>query len=234
MFKFTPRFLLLLSFLFGIISANAQEGAVVSSGDKELDRIRLEVAKQPTNRENFELRALKMKLWVVTLQQQGARLEAYLPIDKALKKDVWWNTIDRNQGKPQPFTDVQMKRLTKVVDLGFAILDSIQNNFEVQQKPLIKSVAKAEVDASTQNEIPWTHYKGNEGLSGYTGAVGPTKGEMAWKFPVGLAWESQAKIEDGKVYVSSPGMRTIMYCLDLKTGKEIWHTNQVVEIMGDQ
>jgi outer membrane protein assembly factor BamB len=29
-------------------------------------------------------------------------------------------------------------------------------------------------------------------------------------------------------------MRTLMWCLDLNTGKEIWHSNQVVEIMGDQ
>jgi outer membrane protein assembly factor BamB len=214
--------------------ANAQERVSVSSGDEELDRIRLEVANQPTNRDNFELRALKMKLWVVTLQQQGARLEAYLPIDAAFRKDIWWNTIDRNQGKPQQFTDEQMMRLTKAVDQGFAILDSVQNAFEVKSEPLIKSAAKTEIDASSQPEIPWTHYKGNEGLNGYTGAVGPTKGEMAWKFPVGLAWESQPKIEDGKVYLSSPGMRTIMYCLDLKTGKEIWNATQTVEIMGDQ
>ena len=110
---FFSRLFLLLSFLLLLGLAQAQESLFVSSGDEELDQIRLELAKQPTNRDNFKLRALKMKLWVVTLQQQGARLEAYLPIDEAFRKDIWWNTIDRNNGQPQPFTDEQMARLSK-------------------------------------------------------------------------------------------------------------------------
>lgn len=229
---FFSRLCLLLSFVLLLGLAQAQESSFVSSGDEELDQIRLELAKEPTNRENFELRALKMKLWVVTLQQQGARLEAYLPIDAAFRKDIWWNTIDSNNGQPQPFTDEQMARLSKAVDRGYEILDSIQNEFENNPTPLMKSNSKVAVNG--QPEIPWTHYKGNMGLSGYTGAKGPTLGEKAWKFPVGLSWESQPVIEGNRVYLSSPGMRTLMWCLDLETGEEIWHTNQVVEIMGDQ
>lgn len=234
MTAFSPRFFLLIGFLSVILFLNAQEVAFVSSGDEELDRIRVEVAKASTNRENFELRALKMKLWVVTLQQQGARLEDYLPIDEALRKDVWWNTIDRNDGLPQQFNDEQMARLSLAVDQGYAILDSIQNAFEINPTAIIKSKAQTEVNISDQPEIPWTHYKGNPGLSGYTGAQGPALGEEAWTFPVGLSWESRAVIEGDRVYLSSPGMRTLMWCLDLETGEEIWQTNQVVEIMGDQ
>ncbi len=77
MIKIVPRFLSLYSLLFVLVLVFAQEPVFVSSGDDELDRIRLEVAKQPTNRGNFELKALKMKLWVVTLQQQGAEEEFY-------------------------------------------------------------------------------------------------------------------------------------------------------------
>ena len=229
---FFSRLFLLLSFVLLLELAQAQESSFVSSGDEELDQIRLELAKEPTNRKNFEIRALKMKLWVVTLQQQGARLEAYLPIDEAFRKDIWWNTIDRSNGQPQPFTEEQMARLTKAVDRGYNIIDSIQNTFDSNPTPIIKSKAKVAVNGQT--EIPWTHYKGNMGLSGYTGAKGPTLGEKAWKFPVGLSWESQPVIEGNRVYLSSPGMRTLMWCLDLETGEEIWHTNQVVEIMGDQ
>ncbi len=109
MIRFLSRFFFLIFFLNVILLIQAQDADFVSSGDEELDRIRLEVAKEATNRENFELRALKMKLWVVTLQQQGARLEAYLPVDEALRKDVWWNTIDRNKGLPQQFSDEQME-----------------------------------------------------------------------------------------------------------------------------
>jgi hypothetical protein len=163
------RFLFLFSFLFIVIVVNAQEQAFVSSGDEELDRIRLEVTNEPTSRDNFELRALKIKLWVVTLQQQGARLEAYLPIDEAFRKDIWWNTIGRNNGLPQPFSDEQMARLTKAVDRGYAILDSIQNTFGITPTSIIKSSAQSEVDFSEQPEIPWSHYKGNKGLSALLG-----------------------------------------------------------------
>ena len=233
-FVLSYRFLVIYSFLLLVIFANAQQQAFISSGDKELDSIRLSVAKHPTTKEDFKLRALKMKLWVVTLQQQGARLHAYLPIDEAFRKDIWWNTIDRNDGKPQQFTDDQMLRLTKAVDRGYAILDSVQNNFEEQSTGLIKSKAKAEVNSTIQPEIPWSHYKGNRGITGYTGAPGPSLGQEAWKFPVGLSWESQPVIEGDRVYLASPGMRTVMWCLDLKTGNEIWHTDQNAEIMGDQ
>jgi len=210
----------------------AQDQPWVSSGDEELDRIRQEVSQIPTSRENVELRALKMKLWVVTLQQQGARMGAYLPVDEALRKDVWWNTIDRNQGRPQVFSEEQMARLTRAVDRGFAILDSIQNSFESDPYEIIQSEATwAAVDPGM---TPWTHYKGNQGLTGYTGAPGPALGQQAWTFPVGLSWESRPVVDGDRVYVSSPGMRTLMWCLDLESGDEIWHCKQVVEIMGDQ
>ncbi len=230
----SKRILVINIILFLVTFVHSQELSFVSSGDAELDQIRLNVQQNPTTRETFKLRALKMKLWVVTLQQQGARLDAYLPVDSALRKDTWWNTIDRNEGKPQIFTDEQMNRLCNAVDRGYAILDSIQNELALHPTPVIKSSARRPNDSSVQPEIPWTHYKGNEGLTGYTGATGPALGEKAWKFPVGLSWESRPIIENGRVYFSSPGMRTLMWCLDLETGEEIWHTNQLVEIMGDQ
>lgn len=104
------RLFLICSLLFFATQVRSQELPGVSSGDAELDRIRVDVQQQQTTRENFKLRALKMKLWMVTLQQQGARLDAYLPVDAALRKDIWWNTIDRNEGNPQPYSDEQMFR----------------------------------------------------------------------------------------------------------------------------
>src|SRR6056297_3337834 len=128
MYRYTRSLTLLITFLTVWVAGYSQGDQFVTSGDEELDRIRREVEEHPTSRENFELRALKMKLWVVTLQQQGARLEAYLPVDSALNRDTWWNTIDRNNGNPQQFTPQQMARLTRAVDRGYRILDSIQNN----------------------------------------------------------------------------------------------------------
>ena len=101
-------------------------------------------------------------------------------------------------------------------------------------KSLAFSANKVPLNPAKEPEIPWTAYKGNEQLSGFTGAHGPVKGEKAFTFPVGLAWESKPAIEGNRVYLSSPGVRTIMYCLDLETGNEIWNTQQIIEIMGDQ
>lgn len=228
------RLLVFSCLLIGTAVLQAQLKEFVSSGDDELDHIRREVAEQSTGRENFKIRALKMKLWVVTLQQQGASLEAYLPVDEALRNDIWWNTIDRNEGKPQQFSEEQMTRLTRAVDTGYAILELIQNDLDKNSIPVVSAKNQTKFDRNRQPDIPWTHYKGNTGLTGYTGAKGPVSGIKAWTFPVGLSWESQAIIEGDRVYISSPGMRTVMWCLDLQTGEEIWHTNQVAEIMGDQ
>ncbi len=207
-----------------------------SSGDLELDSIRQAVREKPTERDNFKLRALKMKLWVATLQQQGARLHAYVPIDDEMRTRIWWNNTEGPgmDGSPQTFSDQEIEELGRLVDMAYTILDSVQLAV-AQGLELPECHTRQKVPPITDHpEIPWTHYKGNEELNGYSGAYGPRLGEKAWTFPVGLAWESKPAIEGDRVYLSSPGMRTIMYCLDLKSGEVIWKTRQVVEIMGDQ
>jgi len=211
----------------------AQMTAEYPSGDAELDRIRQEVKNCPTTRETFKVRAIKMKLWAVTLQQLGVRLDDYVEIDERLSKLVRWNNL-WNGGIPQKFTDKQMQNVCKVVDDGYAVLEKYQKTASSENASLAFTSDEEPIDPATQPEIPWTAYKGNENLSGYTGANGPTKGEKAWTFPVGLAWESKPAIEGNRVYLSSPGVRTIMYCVDLNTGEKIWDTKQIIEIMGDQ
>jgi outer membrane protein assembly factor BamB len=224
---------LILATLLMVLSAlslRAQGVGTSLSGDVELDSIREVVKRIPTNRSNFQLRAFKMKLWVVTLQQQGARLETYLPIDEGLRKVVFWNTLHQD-GKPQQFSDADIAHLSEVVDKGYAILEKIQNT--IPEKISAKA-AKTPSVFSPKNATNWTHYKGNAGLTGYSGASGPTAGVKDWKFPIGLAWEVAPVVEGNQVLLTAPGMRTILYSVDLETGKENWRTNQVAEIMGDQ
>lgn len=78
----------------------AQMTPEYSSGDAELDRIRQEVKNCPTTRETFKVRAIKMKLWAVTLQQLGVRLDDYVEIDERLSKLVRWNNL-WNYNTPQ-------------------------------------------------------------------------------------------------------------------------------------
>lgn len=226
--------LLLLGILGLLIQfgAHAQE-VQYPSGDPELDSFRIAVKQVPTTRETYQLRAFKMKLWMVILQQQGADLWPYVAIDKEMAKIVWWNTTFWNGGKPQIFTDEQMTKLCDIIDRGYIALEGVQEQLAENPRVVIQA-PEGTPEAKDPDLINWTHYKGNNGLSGYTGAPGPTQGKTAWKFPVGIPWESEPVVEGDKVYVSSPGMRTSMRCLDINTGEVIWETKQAAEIMGDQ
>ncbi|MBM4152884.1 MAG: hypothetical protein FJ220_05105, partial [Kiritimatiellaceae bacterium] len=219
---------IMIPFLLGAQMTNG-----ISSGDMELDQIRMEVKQVPTTRDTFTLRAIKMKLWSVALQQQGVPLADYVEVDNRLNQIVRWNN-EQHQGVAQTFTDDEMSRACRVVDDGYAVLETYQNVASSETASRAFSSGLNPIDPATQPEIPWTAYKGNENLSGFTGANGPAKGERAWTFPVGLAWESKPAIEGDRVYLSSPGVRTILYCVDLHTGQKIWDTKQVIDIMGDQ
>lgn len=206
----------------------------IKSGDPELDSIRIAVTEYPSDSSNFELRALKMKLWAASLQQQGISLKEYVPIDDRMASVVWWNTIDHNNGKKQEYSVGQIEFLCHTIDEGYKILERKQaeihnshtdRSFTSQIEPLA---------FKKQKDIPWTHYKGNENISGYSDSKGAQKGELAWKFAVGLASEASPVISGNHIYVSSPGMRNTMFCLDLETGHEIWRSVQKAEIMGDQ
>ncbi len=202
------------------------------SGDQELDLMRQQVSEQPTEWEDFRLRCFKMKLWMVLLQQQGADLTSYLDIDKRLRKIVWWNTIFWNEGKPQQFTEEQKVKLCKIVDDGFMALEQSQKKL-AEHPPLVKKSDRPAY-ASNEKSPNWTHYKGDNGLSGFTGAMGPQQGEMAFKFPVGLPWESAPVVDGNVVYLSSPGMRETLYAVDIHTGEKLWTNRQTAEIMMDQ
>jgi hypothetical protein len=155
----------------------ANAGIEYASGDAELDAIRQDVRVQATARETFKLRAIKMKLWAVTLQQQGVRIDDYVEVDQRLSKVVRWNNLWTG-GAPQVFTDEQMATVCKVVDDGYAVLEKYQKAAS-ENVSLAFTSHSDPIDPATQPEIPWTAYKGNENLSGYTGANGPAKGEMA-------------------------------------------------------
>ena len=91
--------IILIPFLFDV--GFTAEDWHYSSGDEEIDLIRLELANKPTGPDNFPVRALLMKLWAVSLQQQGAILiDRYLHIDDAIRKIEAWNPVFSG-GEPQ-------------------------------------------------------------------------------------------------------------------------------------
>lgn len=207
-----------------------------SSGDPEIDAIRAKVRQTDTDADNFRRRGFMMKQWLVALQQQGANVEEYLPVDSAMRRIVPWNMLDRQGYKPQ-YSEKQMKRLCDLIDRGYRVLEQAQRRVaagQLDRRAIKASDSDHAILSAAEPLVPWPHYKGNPRRTGYTSAVGAQRGEQMWTFPAGLGWRARPVIEDGRVYVTSPGMRTILKCIDLETGDVIWRAQQPVRLLMDQ
>ena len=77
------------------------------------------------------------------------------------------------------------------------------------------------VKPPVKTETPWSQYQGTLTHVGNNGTDGPVYGRIAWEFPVGLAWESRPVVEGDKVYLTSPGVRNMLFTLDINTGKVV-------------
>jgi outer membrane protein assembly factor BamB len=180
-----------------------------------------------------------MKLWVVALQEQGADVSSFLPVDDGLCERVFWNNLHRD-GMPQEYTAAQLTEVCALIDRGYTILEVVQAELGSRSTASSTESSRTATPSCPDTEHtalavqPWPNYKGNVGRTGYTGSPGPRVGECAWTFPVGLAWEAAPVVEGDRVYTASPGMRTNLHCLDLTTGEPLWSTRQVVDLMGDQ
>lgn len=233
--RLAPNLKMMAFFGALFMSWQATATAFPTSGDPDIDRVRREARTSPTDQSNFKLRGFLMKQWLMALQQQGASAADYLPIDEGMRRIVHWNTLFQD-GRPQQFSAEQLAQLCRLIDDGYRILEQKQQAVSAGQIAAMPGMAPRDVTPAEplSSAQPWPHYKGNPQRSGYTGAPGPQRGEGAWKFPVGLAWESRPVIEDGRVYVATPGMRSVLQCLDLDSGEPIWIARQEVELVGDQ
>ena len=190
----------------------------VSSGDEEIDRVRKESSQTPTDESNCEERLFILYTWRRLLQRQGANTISYIPIH-----DKCWSAM--RSEKPQ--------ELCSAIDGGFQVLEQIQTSILENPPASMPSKARKPEVSKRPRFIDWSVYGGNPQHTGYTEDLGPVKGKLSWRFPVGLAWYSRPAVENGRVYVVSPGMRTILYCLDVKTGKLIWKTRRAPIKLGD-
>ncbi len=224
--KISLNFLLLiLIFLSGIRNnINGQECPAwkYSSGDDEIDQIRKEIKIHPTDESNYEYRGLMLRFWENSLQQQGAIMAGrFTPVNVNISKI---RSI-KNKKKQKE----EIARYSNIIDKGYLILDSMQNEIiEDPSKGLTPlSPDPKNVKAPVITEKPWPQYQGALTNIGFNGTDGPVYGRIAWKFPVGLAWESRPVVEGDKVYLVSPGIRNILFTLDIKTGEVINSAKQV-------
>lgn len=86
--------------------------------------------------------------------------------------------------------------------------------------------------ALQQQGAEWTGFQGDIHNTGYTEAPGSKYGRQAWKFPFGLGGYRRPFVEDGRVYVASPGMYATSFCQDIETGEEIWKSTREHPIYG--
>lgn len=187
------------------------------SGDKDIDRVRKEASETPTNERNYEERLVVFYTWQNLLQRQGADTISYIPV---YNKYV------------AAYRSGKQKDLFSLVNEGFQVLDRIQAS--LSKNPPTSMPSKGGIPKVSKETPPtdWPVYGGNPHQTSYTEDSGPVEGKLAWRRPIGLAWYSRPAVENRRVYAVSPGMRTILYCLDTETGKVIWKTRREPSVQG--
>ena len=95
-----------------------------------------------------------------------------------------------SKNKNKKAKEKKIAKYSKIIDRGYLILDSIQNEIiEDPQKGLTPLVPNPNsVVPPVKSEKAWPQYKGTPTNIGFNGSDGPVYGRIAWKFPVGLAW----------------------------------------------
>ncbi|MFY0654965.1 MAG: PQQ-binding-like beta-propeller repeat protein [Cyclobacteriaceae bacterium] len=182
-----------------------EKPTAISSGLSDIDQIRTELSTNRTNVENIDSRRAALFRWFRLLWRQGLDLDSF---DETA--DILVNSV---RNKDQNFA---------AIDSGFLILERILLN--PKKIPEIKSKRTGQQSTTKTN---WPFFFGTqESQRGYSPDAGPSKGEIAWKYPKGYYWNAAPKIENGKIYASSPGIDVVGLCLDEKTGKTIWRGRQ--------
>ena len=145
----------------------------------------------------------------------------------------WWRLMWRRGQDMRPFDEVANQLLNtpieseanwKAVDEGYKVLE------EMLDHPAFISEKQGEKRDYTGQPTDWPYYGGADGRNtGYSPDPGPSEGKMAWRFPKGFTWNPVPYLEDGKIYLSSPGIDVVGFCLDEESGEILWRARQFGE-----
>jgi len=217
------KFNIIILLLFVIVEVlSAQE---YKSGDADIDKVRIEVQEQKTTETNYRERVLMLYMWMGALQQQGADTSPFYELDSK-----YYQLEPKVNNKGKNYIE-DIKQMCQTIDKGFAEMEKIQKDL-IDNGPMFNAFeSEAEVKGGDLS-AEWPMFQANKHNNGATSAPGPSYGREKWKFPVGLGWYARPVIEGDKVYVASPGMRVTSFCLDLKTGTEIWKSSQSHPLFG--
>ena len=231
-------------FVFSLICVCAMNAQKHKSGSSEIDAVRAAVLKEKSTEENYKARTKILYMWMSALQQQGANTVSFFELDQQYRKletkinnplnfgqaltlhDKRESLTDNKQSKAYQEAIAQM---CQTIDDGFAKMEEIQSEFS-EKGPIFTAFESKTKVTGGDLSANWPMFQANKHNTGATSAPGPSYGKEKWKFPVGLGWYARPVIEKDRIYVTSPGMRTSSFCLDLKSGKEIWKSTQDVPV----
>ena len=192
-------------------------------GDLDIDETRRAVKAEPSTRGNARRRIEVLYQWAWYLQRQGVDVGGLIPIrtSGALAG-----------GEPLRLEDGDVNKLGSdlklgKVDEGYALLERLQRGLNDSppqgiSRPDAEPAEPADGEEFVCFQANWRH-------DGHTDNVGPTRGTLAWKRPLGYAWYSRPVVEDGAVYVTSPGTMQVAYKLDAVTGDVVWRAKRTVK-----
>lgn len=175
----------------------------VPTGIAEIDAMRRDFEANPTTPETASRRHALIFSWVRHLVHRGVDMADFHGPCAAFSQ---WGPIDPS-------------RYGAIKD-AFEALEKIQSN------PNFIEEVRGAAGPPSPTRTDWPVFGGTLEQSGLSPDSGPRTGAVAWKFPVGLSWYAAPTVEDGRVYIASPGVTTLAFCLDEKTGEVIWTTTQ--------
>lgn len=188
------------------VFASAAMAASPRSGLEDIDRMRDQVRVSPTRLENAEERHSTLYAWFRLLLHQGIDLSAFETIRSRLPRP--WIAPNEEQ--------------CRVIDAGYALLEDLQ----LKQPRYSSQLGLGEANSSGVKPTNWPSFGGGPSQTGSTSDPGPAKGKLAWRFPIGHTWYARPTIEGERVYIASPGITTLAYCLDKRSGRVVWKARQ--------
>ena len=182
-------------------------GADPSSGMSDIDHIRHEVKAEPTQAENANSRRSALLRWWRLMWRRGQDMTAF--------DEVANHLLNTNPDSEANWAGI---------DWGYAVLEEMWGNPDM--------IPEVQGEPREYNGEPtdWPYYGGpTKHNTGYSPDPGPSEGKLAWRFPKGKKWNAIPVVDKGRIYLSSPGIDVVAFCLDEETGEVIWRGRQYGE-----
>ncbi|NDV61566.1 PQQ-binding-like beta-propeller repeat protein [Puniceicoccales bacterium CK1056] len=190
-------------FVLGSLAASPCLHGFQNTGVEEIDSTRQSVLETPTHAGNAIHRQSVLFSWIRHMINRGVDLQSLHEEGYVLAK---WGPVH-----PENYP---------VLDKAYGKMEALQD------EPVFIQEIRGPESAPFSNPTGWPVFGGSQMQSGLSPDPGPMTGEIAWKFPNGHSWYASPSVENGRVYITSPGMRSLLYCLDEATGDVTWKTTQ--------